>query len=95
MSSTCRSCKAPIVWAVTEAREGKAAKPIPLDADPDNPKKAARFENGNLVFTRARDGEGRWIVRYVKAGPNLHRSHFASCPNRGQHRKQPEARRRG
>jgi hypothetical protein len=91
--SSCRSCGAPIVWVVTEARlatDGKPAKParkMPLDADPDNPAKALKCVDGNLLFTRERDGNGDWIVRYVKKGPNLYRSHFASCPQRTQHRK--------
>lgn len=42
---------------------------------------------GNLLFTRARDPQGRWIVRYIRTGPNLVRSHFASCPDAAEHRR--------
>lgn len=85
MAAKCRSCKQPIVWVVTEATESRASKRLPLDADPENPGKALVVENGNLVFTRERDGEGSWIVRYVKNG--RHRTHFSSCPHARVHRK--------
>lgn len=60
---------------------------MPLDADPSNPTKALRVDDGNLIFTGARDGRGNWIVRYVPKGPNHYRSHFATCPQRDTHRK--------
>lgn len=78
----CRKCGAPIIWAVTEA--GKA---IPIDADPARTGKALRVPNGNVVFTRERDDEGRWIVRIVKAGTAVFVSHFATCPNAGEFRR--------
>lgn len=87
MASTCRSCRQPIVWVVTEATAKKAAKKMPLDADPQNPVKALRVDDGNIIFTGARAGDGTWIVRYVPKKANQFRSHFATCPNRDAHRK--------
>lgn len=92
----CRSCDAPILWAVTEADPGKKRKSqkIPLDADPTCPGKALLVFEGNLEFTRERDGDGNWIVRYVKAGAGAHVSHFATCPNAREHRR-PKGKVRG
>lgn len=87
MASTCRSCKAPVVWVVTEATDTKPGRKMPLDADPSRPGKALVVEDGNLVFTGARAGDGTWIVRYVPKGPRHYRSHFATCPNAKSHRK--------
>jgi len=73
--STCRSCQAPVIWAVT-AR----GKRIPMDAGPR--------EDGGFVLRgqRADDpplalakGESRGREpRYV--------SHFATCPQADEHR---------
>lgn len=79
MTALCRSCQAPLIWVATEATEKRAAKRMPLDADPERPTKALVVEDGNIEFTRTKDGEGNWIVRYVKGG--RFRSHFASCPD--------------
>jgi hypothetical protein len=68
----CRSCKAPIVWA----RHEFTRRAMPLDAEP--------VENGNVVL------EGN-VARVV--GPNVpvsgprYVSHFATCPNAGEHRR--------
>ena len=72
--SRCRSCGAPILWAIT----GKASKPMPVDAEPS--------PDGNLVLTE--DGaQSRAIVldkiqlRFARErGEALHCSHFATCP---------------
>lgn len=74
---------------------------MPLDADPTNTNKALRViaseDNpgkgvdggplGNLLFTGQRTGDGTWIVRYVKTGKNLFRSHFATCTEAKSFRK--------
>lgn len=75
-----------MIWAVTEAREGKPAKRNPVDADPARPGKALEVPDGNLIFTGARL-DGSWVIRYVGKGKGKFRSHFASCPNAGDHRK--------
>lgn len=71
MTSECRSCHAPIVWAKTTR-----GNRIPVDPDP--------VENGNLVFETS-DLYRR--VRYVTPGDGTHVSHFATCPNSRAHRR--------
>lgn len=83
--STCRSCKAPVVWVQTEATEKKAGRNMPLDADPENTARALVVPDGNIVFIGKTTGDGTPIVRYVKGGK--HRSHFATCPNAKEHRR--------
>ena len=65
--TTCRSCGAPIEWAVSPA-----GKRLPLDV---------AFGPGNLLL----DQHG--VARVVRDGEGTRRSHFASCPNAGQHRR--------
>jgi hypothetical protein len=73
--ATCRSCRAEIVWALTD----KGAR-MPVDA------KSAT--DGNLVLYR-QGGEQR--VRSVRLPEDQlrprHTSHFATCPNADHHRK--------
>jgi hypothetical protein len=75
MSEFCRTCKAPIRWALTA--DGNA---IPLDPEPSS--------RGNLRF-RA-DGEHVVIVpeeaRATFVG-SLYLSHFATCPFADLHRR--------
>lgn len=90
----CRSCNAPIRWAVSEA----SGKRIPLDPEPS--------EDGNIVETGRTHPTGVAMVRYLKksqqpamanllalatGGPELpaprYVTHFATCPNAEQHRK--------
>ena len=71
----CRSCNAPIVWAITEK-----GRRMPVDAKPS----AA----GNLLLDHER---GEWRAIVVKnddtaAENELHTSHFATCPNAARHR---------
>ena len=63
----CRSCGAPIRWAVTE--RGRNA---PLDPEP--------HPEGNLRV-EVRRGLDRAIVVAPGTEPVLYRSHFATCPN--------------
>lgn len=69
----CRTCKAPIVWART--RTGMA---IPLDPEP--------VPNGNVEVAGP---AGEVAASYVQAEPDVVRyvSHFATCPDAGQHRR--------
>lgn len=75
--ATCRSCDAEIEWAQTE----KGNKKMPLDADP--------VDGGNLVVISHVAGEFGMVpvVRYVKKGEGRRVSHFATCPNRDEHRR--------
>lgn len=76
---TCRSCDAPIVWAVTTG-----GRPIPLDA--------AAVPTGNVVL---RGGTARVLSSVTLGemhgaglldGLPLYVSHFATCPNAKAHR---------
>lgn len=76
----CRSCEAPIVWAVTAA--GRA---MPLDPDPT--------PDGNVV-SDGRDEQGRvQVIVFAKPAdvpadrPLRYASHFVSCPDADQHRR--------
>ena len=81
MSEFCARCKAPVLWAETQAH-GKA---IPLDPEP--------VEGGNITLHRRRVGIPVAVVlgrkqldslrgQAVRFGPPLvlYQSHFASCP---------------
>lgn len=71
--TTCRSCGAPIIWAITES-----GKRIPIDAGPTA---EGNIElKGERAHVLARD-EVRWPdTRYYT-------SHFVTCPHAAQHRK--------
>lgn len=80
----CRSCAAPIVWAVTTAH-----RRMPLDPTPD--------PAGNVVMTAAieTDDDGRLlpVVRVLHDGDthygDRYRPHFATCPRAADHRSRP------
>jgi hypothetical protein len=74
----CRSCKARIVWAVTEA----TGKRVPIDLV-DRP-------DGNLVYTSPPEVDPP-TVRYLRKDEEYDGtrfvSHFATCPHAAQHRR--------
>lgn len=74
MPDRCRSCQAPIRWAVTGANR----KPIPLDLEPT--------DDGNVELV---DGYAKtWGTSHDwPAGVDRYRSHYASCPDAGEWRK--------
>lgn len=73
----CRSCDASIVWVKTAASDG--AKSMPMDARP--------APDGNVWL----NDQGRAVVAAnhggVPAGKRAFLSHFATCPNRAEHRR--------
>lgn len=70
--STCRSCGAPVEWGYTAK-----GRRMPLDP--------GLHPDGNLEATTR---EGVVQVRVVQPDGNpRRRSHFVSCPNAGQHRR--------
>lgn len=74
--SRCRSCDAPLRWARTEK-----GRRIPLDPDPyTGPEPAGLFviRDGDLAVAVPRDA--------FPHEPH-YRSHFATCPNAAQHRR--------
>lgn len=77
---TCNSCGTSIVWAIT--RHGKA---MPVDAQP--------HADGNVELKPR--GDGQYIATVHGQQPlgaaELHRAHFATCPNADTHRRRREA----
>jgi len=80
MADTCKSCNAPIVWAITP--KGKRA---PIDAEPS--------DKGNI---RIQTDAAAPIAHYLSeielaaaraSGERLHLSHFVTCPQAAQHRR--------
>lgn len=74
--ATCRSCGAPIIWARTEK-----GKPIPMNAEPVEvtPRGLFHLEVETPEVTRAYPFSARGYV-----------SHFATCPQADQWRKEKE-----
>lgn len=76
--SRCRSCGAPIIWAIEAKRfNTKDERPMPLEADRVNV--GVRFEvheqpDGRLLAAQVTEGYG-------------HRSHFVTCPYAEEHRR--------
>ena len=75
----CKSCKAAIEWAITEAN----GKRIPVDKMP--------VRDGNLVKTGATIGglkevHALMLGEEVPRGTPRYTAHFATCPNAKQHR---------
>jgi hypothetical protein len=80
----CRSCSRPIVWASHE----RTLNAMPVDVEPTG--------DGNLALTLT--DRGTLTCRVVKpelayGRTDLHKSHFASCPNAGKHRRRGGGRR--
>lgn len=81
---TCRSCRAEIVWALTE--NGKS---IPLDACDGVPLPHPGGDNGRIVPTGERRGEAIVVeilekdaqVESLLGTPEVWVSHFATCPD--------------
>lgn len=84
MTSPCKSCRAPILWAHTPA-----GARMPLDAEP--------VKDGNIQLGFV-GGEEMAIVLTNPAdiagcqvdGIPLYVSHFATCPNAAAHRRVPQ-----
>lgn len=85
--AACRSCGAPILWAIT-----LNDRRIPLDADPittvgDDPRGLfALLQRPEPPIAIGLDALPRDAAAL---GPTLRRSHFATCPNADEHRRGP------
>lgn len=78
----CRSCAAPVIWAVDE----KGAK-LPIDAEPvADGALQLEWRGGPLPLAR------KVSVKLAFGRRNLRRSHFKSCPDAGSWRRQGKRR---
>lgn len=78
MSAHCSSCDAEITWAIV----AKSGKKMPVDA--------LSTPDGNIVFLDVPDPSGTPLVAYVSADVGAaprYKSHFATCPDAGSHRR--------
>lgn len=88
----CRSCRARVIWAITES-----GRPMPVDPAPVDAALLPEARNGNLVLWYQVDGYGRPIGQQrvciatteqrADAATPLWRSHFATCPSAAEHRR--------
>jgi hypothetical protein len=81
VAEQCRSCKASVIWAVSEK-----GKRIPMDADP--------VADGNFILEYSAVGEPpvarprNATIGTVEFRDGLgFKSHFATCPDAGEWRK--------
>ncbi len=80
-ATRCRSCEAPVFWAVTDG-----GKRMPVDLQPE--------DDGNLVIVGMGPDDAARVTVVEPSAPMLgdpprYRSHFATCPNADHHRKSP------
>jgi len=79
VTAACRSCEAPIRWAVSDS----TGKRIPLNAEPDPAGNlAVRLVDGRLRVRSAPAGRTE-----LDAGEKRGMSHFTTCPDADQHRR--------
>lgn len=86
MSARCRSCNAPVIWTVA-----KTGRRMPVDAEP--------AEGGTVALIRYPTEPDRppgaivlggvMLADAIEQEQQLHKSHFATCPNASKHRRQP------
>jgi hypothetical protein len=87
--ATCKSCGATIIWAHVTKKDGSPGK-MPFDPEP-------REDGTHRMTVREVDGRAEvkafWVAAkardgFLADGGNLRTSHFATCPNAEQHRRQ-------
>lgn len=77
MNDRCRTCEAPIFWAITDG-----GKRMPVDLRP--------VDDGNLVIVGLADVPRVTVVEQsapMLDDPPRYVSHFATCPDAEHHRK--------
>lgn len=74
--STCGSCAARVIWAITAKGET-----MPVDADP--------VDDGDRWLVKAKTGSTPIVVKAAEETTHgaLYKSHFATCPNAERHRR--------
>lgn len=75
----CSTCQADIIWAIHE----RTLKPAPINAEPEPPGK------GDLLLFASVAGKATYSMIAVakRFGRRLRTSHYATCPQAGQHRR--------
>lgn len=98
--SACRSCGAPIEWAISEPK-GRRMPLDPLPPEDDIEARQAVLERANIVVHEIRGLELRARVYPTAEVAAAHRvdrklppsaqriSHFVTCPNAKRHRRRP------
>jgi hypothetical protein len=82
MSDRCKTCKAEIRWAIWV----DSGRTVPLDLEP--------AENGNVALVDPRvpgSAPGAVVIPEARRGRyagSLYVSHFATCPDADEHRRQ-------
>jgi hypothetical protein len=78
----CKSCHAPITWVVSAA----TGKRMPLDVEPTPDGNISLDMAGMLPAAHVHAGEKLLAMREL--GRDLYLSHFVTCPQAGEHRKE-------
>jgi hypothetical protein len=81
MTNNCRSCGAPIVWAVTEA----TGRRMPIDPEPTSGGNVILSDDNPPVALVLPAGQASLFAHGT--GADRFTSHFATCPNADAHRK--------
>lgn len=82
MSARCRTCRAPVVWAVLPS-----GRRIPLDPEPDPAGRVRLDAIGPATDRAAMVLPTDEAEAAHAAGEDLYVSHFATCPQADQHRR--------
>lgn len=80
--SECRSCKAAIVWVVTER-----GRPMPCDLEPADDGRFFLFRRDDRIEAISINSDHASAVKARAANQRTHHSHFSTCPQRDEHRK--------
>lgn len=80
--SECKTCSAPIRWVVSAA----TGKRMPIDPDPTPGGNIGLDLSGMVAAAHVYAGEKLMAIR--ERGSDLYLSHFVTCPQAGEHRKE-------
>lgn len=78
-ASECRSCKALIVWCLTEK-----GKRMPCDVSPKTDGTFFLFKRDDHILAVHHQAASAHLAR--QRGDKKYSSHFSTCPNAAQHR---------
>jgi hypothetical protein len=81
MTARCRSCQAPVIWAVSAS-----GRPMPLDPDPRPDGTLILIETDPPTALRVGDGSKEAQTAARRQQPR-YAAHFASCPDAAKWRR--------